>query len=389
MKKRHIIMSSIVLLLTSGCSFAKQESDGTSDEIDNVTSSDTGLASYSDADLTDEHNYQHYPDNYIEETPNAKFNIKDISPKQAYFVKGTQKVTENIDFCAIVKDMLPEQDGYTYSEDEYGFYIQGEENDRGMRAYAGAGTYGCHYSSIVDSYYNGCLRIYKNDPGYNLPRYSEEKEFEFGSAEDARKDICEYFAKYGIDFSSNFTYEVYYLDHKTLAENEIHLDAYGNRKEKLYKDSWTDEDDAYLFYFQQTYCGLPFYEPDMSSRIGPENAQVKITYNKDGIAGFEMYGLRDFNMSDTECELLLFEEVMEEVKVYFNGIVDEHSYEMVEARLISDSEDFDAKERDVIPVWAITYYDYHPDYPDTPGLLTIRVNAETGQIVLHSMGDLL
>jgi hypothetical protein len=117
-----------------------------------------------------------------------------------------------------------------------------------------------------------------------------------------------------------------------------------------------------------------------------ENTQVSIIYNKDGIVKLYIWGLRDFSYSDESVTLLPFDDVVESLKTHFEGIMDDNTYEVVDAVLVSDSLESASDECEIIPVWAFYYYEYFPEYPDNPGKYTIRVNAETGQIVIHNIG---
>ena len=80
----------------------------------------------------------------------------------------------------------------------------------------------------------------KNQWNFNLPMYTEKKEFSFGSDREALDDIIRFLDKAGIHLGENYKVYTYYLDYETLKEQETYFDMDGNKLEVGNKWEWSE-----------------------------------------------------------------------------------------------------------------------------------------------------
>ena len=121
----------------------------------------------------------------------------------------------------------------------------------------------------------------------NTDLYREPKEFSFGTPEEAEKEIRQALKAIGIENLQRT--ELFYLDHKIMAEAEKSEQVYdkmtkGGSMEAVYKEAWTEADDAYSMRFVVLQDGITTL-PYSFTRTVASNAQttIDVIWNKDGI----------------------------------------------------------------------------------------------------------
>ena len=218
---------------------------------------------------------------------------------------------------------------------------------------------------------------------YNLPEYTKEQDFSFGTAEEALADVYDTLEECGfIKAEDELETTTYYLDYETLRENEEHYDMDGIRHDELNRTDWSEADNAYLFFIHQTYCGLPDYHKESGTPNRAEDffAQFMVEYNADGIIYLMGGQFSDYTKGNRQETLLPFEEVADRLKTHLEQMMDGSTYEVSEAVLCIDSQPLtDLEESVIFPVWA-----FHIKEARADGYVIdseFRVNAVTGEIM--------
>lgn len=232
----------------------------------------------------------------------------------------------------------------------------------------------------LSSYARSTLRMSeKYDGGYNAELFTEEQEFSFASSEEAFQDIEKSLLDIGIDIG-DCVYEVYYLDHETLQQEELHIGMDGNIDKSAYKDSWSEEDDCYYFCIRQKYEGLAEYHIFVENfrKLSDENAPIQVLYSKNGIISLDIEKV--FNFQDGESVSLCdFEKVAETVAEKYNMLLSDVEYEVTKAELYYVVDITEGKgEYFVTPGWIIEIVERLPD-GSSNGTLQMEVNAVTGE----------
>ena len=121
----------------------------------------------------------------------------------------------------------------------------------------------------------------------NTELYTEPKEFSFATPQEAEEEVRELLKSIGIENIQRS--EMFYLDHKIMAEAEKSDAAYdrmtkGGSEEAVYKEEWTEADDAYAMRFDLLQDGITTlpYNFTRATRTYA-NTTVDVIYNKNGI----------------------------------------------------------------------------------------------------------
>ena len=121
----------------------------------------------------------------------------------------------------------------------------------------------------------------------NTELYTEPKEFSFATPQEAEEEVRELLKSIGIENIQRS--EIFYLDHKIMAEAEKSDAAYdrmtkGGSEEAVYKEEWTEADDAYAMRFDLLQDGITTlpYNFTRTTRTYA-NTTVDVIYNKNGI----------------------------------------------------------------------------------------------------------
>lgn len=371
MKKRKYILVCMVitLMLLTGCQ--------------NTTEKEGSLQIVEGEKIIDSYERTIFPSTYQSAGENVTINIEHIEPSDAYFVEGTAQQMQ-FDYEEIGKLLIP--------ENELGIY---EEEAKQMLSAAmvedGAYEKICMWGKEAFVYYtyqgmqmlNSIRSEKKAGNEYNLSAYEKETVFTFGSADEALEDTIDTLQQMGIEVDENYTMDIYYLQHDILADQEERLDMLGNPLEEEYKDDWSEADDAYLFYIHQNYCELEDYHKSKYDSVYAEDssAQITVIYGKDGILYLKLQNLSVYEMGNEPVELLPFEDIAGAVTIYFENILDDASYEVMDALLICDYKKSEvlSEKYTLWPVWAFFVKEALPD--GSVVYYELRVDAVNGRIL--------
>ncbi len=376
MTKRYaLIVFMLLFILLNGCQ-SKQEDNA------NKSSSNNTEQSQQNMDVIETANVTTFPATYQKSGEHVNINIDSINPEKAYFIEGSARPM-NLNYEAIGKTLIPENEigqvdieakqilSNNMVDDTFHekMFIWGKDN---------FSYYTYHSNELFSS-----VNDEKKAADYNLPLYTQEKVFSFGSAENALEDIKAQLNEFGIQMDETYLVHTYYLDHEILKQQESHFDMEGNREESEYKTDWSEEDDAYMFYISQTYCELPDYHTSdvMSVRAEDSSAQITVMYGKEGILYMKVQDIGIYEMGTKEIELLPFETIAETVLNYFDSILDKVTYEVTDARLICDyaSSHKSEDEKILCPVWAFHIIETRDG--DSLVNYELRVDASKGTVM--------
>ncbi len=359
MKRYGLLLLACLLVLFTGCQQGQKEGDR--------------QVNPENADRTT------FPASYQASGEHVNINIENIQPEEAYFIKGSAK-SINLDYEKIGKMLIPENEIGEADIENKQILSKNLIDDVFYEKMFIWGKEGFNYYTHHGYELFCCVNAEKKGDDYNLPLYSREQEFSFGSAEDALKDIKANLNELGIQIDETYLVHTYYLDHETLQQQESHYDMEGNRVEDEYKTDWSEEDDAYLFYINSSYCGLPDYHSSDFAPVRAEDssAQISVLYGKEGILDMEVDRVSIYEMGNQQMELLSFENIAEAVINYYDNILDNATYEVTEAQLVCDYDASYTKEdvQDVCPVWV--FHVTETNEGDTPINYEVRFDACTG-----------
>lgn len=369
MKHKLVVVLLAVSVLLSGCGDFSNTHQGNQEKVQNST------------ELVENAALTSFPGSYQSDGEHAKIHIDHIEPREAFFISGTAYPMQ-LDFEQIGRKLMPDNGtnemnkeqkqilSKEMTEDECykEMFLWGEDN----------GTYYTqHGNEIMD-----CVNQEKKAEDYNLPAYEKKKNFAFASEEEAFEKVKSFLKEAGIELGDNYQTDTYFLDYATLSEQESHYDINGNKVEEQYKKDWSKEDDAYLFYIHQTYCGLrDFHHGDLwKGQAEDSNAQITVLYGTDGIEYMRVQNLGTYSMGGEQKKFLDFRNIAEILMSHFDSILDDASYEVTEAELICDYAEADSQGGNVItPVWAFRVTEKTSG--DTDVNYEMRIDALTGKIL--------
>lgn len=320
-----------------------------------------------------------FPESFNSQIGNCQFSIDNIdSPRDVVFHPGTACNTD-ADYLGLAEELMNGEE-YNVVEETGEIYV---EIKPGSYKYAvdPIGTISFTYYSIP---YLDSVRLDFEDENYNLTAFQAPHTFGFGTPDECYAKISDLFAKYGLDITTDVNVEVYYLDHETLAREELVTDHDGNIDRSQYKEGgWTEHDDAYLFLVSQSCQGLSVAFQESWFWPGwfhsSSNAGMIIIYNEDGIQEIEpRMQICQYKLEETTEKLLTFDEMAECAAEYLSGRGGEStSYQITKAKLYvmhGFSEKF--ADQTIEPHWA--FYVIENDNGKTREFI-LHMNAITGE----------
>lgn len=323
-----------------------------------------------------------FPESYQYSGEQVEMNIEKIEPQEAYFINGTAKSIE-LDCIEIGRMFMPD-DGTNDINMEQKCILSKEMLGDAHKEIFLWGENSFSYQSNEILKFADSLGETEYHWNYNLPLFSEKKEFSFGSAEDALEEIMKFLEEAGIRLGDDYKVDIFYLDYETLREEETYYDMDGNIIDVESKWEWSEADNAYLFYIHQSYCGLEDYHYGKMRKPSAKvyNAQIKVIYNANGIAEIQVQNLSTYFMGSKQEKLLDFETIAQKVCMHYDYILGNNSYDITSAKLICDFEIPDSNgESKIIPVWEFQITE------DTEGGIQMhyerRFNAITGEILIN------
>lgn len=318
-----------------------------------------------------------FPTKYYSEGEKVHLDMVVEAPEQAYFIKG-KAVPQEFDYEAMAKIMIPEEEVEEMDTARYTKKLSDNGSYEKM-CYWGADSF--FYQTYQEMNIYGSLKETEEDSGYNLDRYAEEKEFDFGTAEECLEIVMSDLKGMGIELDTPEV-DTYYLDYETLMQEEQHYDIDGNKETEKYNQNWTEEDNYYLYYIHQTYSGMrDYHKNDYGPSIAQNsNAQVSVIYGERGIVYLAVNSLYDYEAESKYENLLEFDEIAEQLLNHYDNLLDDSTYQVSSARLCCDFQR-DGRitaEREIRPVWAFNVVE--TPLEGDPLNYEIRVDAINGKI---------
>lgn len=193
------------------------------------------------------------------------------------------------------------------------------------------------------------------DERYNADLYSAEAQLSFMTREEAFEMIQNALREMDIEIEAD--YKGYALDHETMQSQEHYEDMDGNIDRSQYKASWSEADDCYYFFINQTYRGLPLYHVynKIFTDAADVNTPIQGVVSREGIEWLNIEKV--FAVTGEQDGVLLadMDAVAGAAADKYNQILGESTYEMTKAELYyyvdlsSGTGTYDVK-----PVWIIT-----------------------------------
>ena len=338
--KNKLLPVTILLAATLLGACSKEHPDVSLKETVMGTTADISSASGIDSTKTTNKGMSgSFPSSYNAQIGKCTFCIDKIdSPEEITLYSGTA-CNANADYLGLAKELL-KGEAYNIVEETGELYVIESSDENYTKYKYTANTDGTiHFVDHSIPYFQSVKLDYE-DPYFNLNAYTTEHNFSFGSPEKCLEDIYSLFERYGLDIRSDFNVETYYLDHKTLANEEKVYNKDGViDKKKNRPEGWSEHDDAYLFLLNQKCQGLPdsFHESFLwAGWFSPvSNAGIAIIYNEKGIAIIEpRQEICKYNLNAETVQLLPFDSAANYVAEHLNGFADTSKrYEITKAKL--------------------------------------------------------
>lgn len=236
---------------------------------------------------------------------------------------------------------------------------------------------GIFYSTPNGYFYDNTLQYNENDELSNM--YMQVDELEDFTRRGCEKKVEELLKQIGVTVS-DMEQEIFALTHESLKKTEEQTEYDENVRTDYYKETWTREDDAYLFLMRQKYEGIPvaysYIYPDYTHR----NAPVQILWSRRGIEYLNINYFFSFDVTDEILTLKAFDEIAETVETKMNKILTDAVYKVTSAsiyQLIQQQKNEDAYT--MSPAWIL---EIEEDTGEDIYTFEMFVDAVTGKEVI-------
>ena len=313
-----------------------------------------------------------FPESYTYEGEQLLIDIK-LNVKDVYFRKAVMDGYEEFDSKKLCSFLLEGNEKEMPELENNVYYIDKDDPERI-----------CFLDNEMVNYTDGSVTktyksVYASESGetegyYNLLTYKDPKTFSFGDAAESEEKLFSLLEDYGISTDDLFV-NVYYLDHKTLSNEEKYFDVDTGVQVHENKKNWDEGDDMYLFYFHQYYCGLDVLPSFRQNGIdASEDKCPIIAYcGRKGIDG--LYIKKPVLREETGYyEFKDFEDIAEALKERYEYPIDDYTYEIYRAKLICDIDE----NKELRPVW--NFYAIATNKAGTRSEWTIKVDAVSGRL---------
>ena len=368
-KMLHCIMLvfTVLSLSLSGCGMAagEQKPDlgaGTAGS-DPVEAGTGESASGAEPVLSESDKKIVFPESYSETIGNVTFHMDvvvnaDLTAGSVVTAKAQmQKVNQEKAF-SLLFGSIEKYDTYDYEEeDEYGrdahsvTYVSPEET-----------TLACGPESSKFDYMERDLMPYVlnafvpfQDERFNADLYSRSEQLSFMTREAAFETVQKVLGE--IEIAIEPIYVGYALDHETMQSQEYHENMDGDIDRSQYKAQWTDADDCYYFYINQTYKGLPLYHVynQVFQDAADYNAPIQAVVSGEGLEWLNIEKVFAVSEEQGNASLADMEAVMQTAADKYNQLLGGSTYEITKAELYYYVDLFSGKGTyDVKPVWILT-----------------------------------
>lgn len=361
-----MLVFTVLLLSLSGCGAAgEQKPDlgpGTAGS-DPVEAGTGESASGAEPVLSENSKKIVFPESYSETIGNVTFHMDvvvnaDLTAGSVVTAKAQmQKVNQEKAF-SLLFGSIEKYDTYDYEEeDEYGrdahsvTYVSPEET-----------TLACGPESSKFDYMERDLMPYVlnafvpfQDERFNADLYSRSAQLSFMTREAAFETVQKVLGE--IEVAIEPIYVGYALDHETMQSQEYHENMDGDIDRSQYKAQWTDADDCYYFYINQTYKGLPLYHVynQIFQDAADYNAPIQAVVSGEGLEWLNIEKVFAVSNEQGNVSLADLEAVIQTAADKYNQLLGGSTYEITKAELYYYVDLSSGKGTyDVKPVWILT-----------------------------------
>ena len=330
----HYVVITLVLVIISGIISAcqAQDNDNTNNILNEHTESNQS-ETIREATLP-----FNVPDEYLDTQGRVSFNITEIvCPSNCVLFNGVAREI-GFDYEGLASDLLSGID-YVYDAD-MNSYLSADPSISEQCVLSNRFAYvSSEKMKMLDIYYFPIIdEVSSGEADSWLDFYKEEKEFDFGSAENCFQNTTTILQQYGLNLNDyDFDIDIYYLDHE-LVQNE--------------NNDFTSDDDYYIFCLNQVCQGLRDFHHIQGDYwngiINPEECTIRIGYGKTGIISIDSNRcIYDYDLSDVCFDLISFEDMIQIVSNWCNDSIDDGTtFEVTRAELFMDYE-----RNSFMPVW--------------------------------------
>lgn len=315
-----------------------------------------------------------FPDIYEKEAGKVKFSCSIEVPDHfdtSNFYEMKVESTDFFDVQVLLDGVFKEKEKREDSSyDEPNSYLWNTYTDDST-LYANENTVICQ---LVNSFYYS--NNYDKLDQYGIENFQEE--FLFSSVEKSEEQVISIIEQLGFQDELYMKYAA--IPYTTAQQWEEHLNVDGEREESLYKQSWSETDNAYIFYGYQQVQKLPVCSELMLlggelSRMNVLNAPVHAIVTEEGIISLELYDLYQISVGERRIQFCSFDEIAESVERKLNDMLDETTYHITLARLCLVVRHGTNQLYEVVPAWYLEGSEYCGE--DVSGDFIMFVNAET------------
>ena len=256
-----------------------------------------------------------------------------------------------------------------HEEDDYFFSLTDPETQSSL-AYNNAA--GFVFTSKEYEYCKNCIVTETFADVYNADQYQKLENLGFMNRQEAAETVRSVMEAFEIHLGDPVN--VYVMDHETMEQQEDPTDVSGEYDPNIKKESWTEEDDTYYFYFQQEYDGIPMIYNPYSGEGYEVGEETTVMINASGITGALIMGCYTWEEKE-EVPLISLEKAVDTFFRNYEGIVGV-SYYVDQISLMLDilpGDDYTARLR---PVWVFNAQMTGEGYSYDSRII---IDAETGE----------
>lgn len=166
-------------------------------------------------------------------------------------------------------------------------------------------------------------------PSSNADQFFQEQTFGYASPEQAFESIKDTVSQLGYRLEQ-YDFSCYALDYQTMQNQPLEESL--KPLEGSY--SWSEEDNAYYFFAQQKYQGLPVYFGMADFPQDDESYRpIEGIYSADGIERLGLTDLYDFSKQEEQIQLLDFSIIAEKIAQKYGDILTGAEYKVNRAKL--------------------------------------------------------
>lgn len=216
-------------------------------------------------------------------------------------------------------------------------------------------------------------------PRNNAQVFLEKKDLSFANQEDNLRNVRNELEKIGINPDALGVHCVYYLSADRLEEQEEIKVAAKDIEESEKKASWSDGDEAYYYYLDETTQGLPvFSKRSVNDYSGDDRSQIIVCAGNDGIRYLYMKWFFLFDIGVDKVKFAPIDNIKECIKTKYGKTLDENCITVKKMVLGVYPFAIDKEKNAVIPVW-ICFLERKTKGSEYVEKLYVPINAITGE----------